>query len=71
MGVERQQGGFYQPSLFEGHEESPRPDQDGEARSLSVRHEEPQASAASDPARALGEPFNRFDSIINENRRIR
>jgi hypothetical protein len=53
MGVERQQGGFYQPSLFEGHEESPRPDQDGEARSLSVRHEEPQASAASDPARAL------------------
>jgi RNA-directed DNA polymerase len=53
MGVERQQGGFYQASLFEGCEESPRPDQDGEARSLSVRPEEPQASAASDPARAL------------------
>ncbi len=53
MGVERQQGGFYQPSLFEGPEENPRPDQDGEARSQSVRHEEPQASAASDPARAL------------------
>lgn len=53
MGVERQQGGFYQASLFEGREESPRPDQDGEARSLSVRPEEPQASAASDPARAL------------------
>lgn len=53
MGVERQQGGFYQPSLFERSEESPRPDQDGEARSLSVRPEEPQASAASDPARAL------------------
>ena len=50
MGVERQQGGFYQPSLFEGIEENPCPDQDGEARSLSVRREEPQASAASDPA---------------------
>ena len=53
MGVERQQGGFYQPTLFEGNEESPRPGQDGEARSLSVRCEEPQAFAASDPARAL------------------
>lgn len=53
MGVERQQGGFYQPSLFEGFEESPRPDQGGEARSQSARPEEPQASAASDPARAL------------------
>lgn len=53
MGVERQQGGFYQASLFEGLEESLRPDQDGEARSISVRPEEPQASAASDPARAL------------------
>ena len=53
MGVERQQGGFYQPSLFEGMEENPRPDQGGEARSLSARSEEPQAFAASDPARAL------------------
>ena len=53
MDGERQQGGFYQPSLFEGFEENPRPGQDGEARSLSVRSEEPQASAASDPARAL------------------
>ena len=53
MGVERQQGGYYQPSLFEGWEENLRPDQDGEARSLSVRREEPQASAASDPTRAL------------------
>jgi len=53
MGVERQQGGHYQPALFEDWQESPRPDQDGEARSLSVRPEEPQASAASDPARAL------------------
>jgi len=53
MGVERQQGRCYQRSLFEGLEEDLRPDQDGEARSLSVRSEEPQASAASDPARAL------------------
>jgi hypothetical protein len=53
MGAERQQGGFYQPSLFEGWEESPRPDQDGEARSLSVRPEEPQTPTALDPARAL------------------
>jgi len=64
MNVERQQGGFYQ-------QESPCPDQDGKARSLSVRHEEPQAFAASDPARALAEPFNGFDSIIIGNRRIR
>jgi RNA-directed DNA polymerase len=53
MGVERQQGGFYQPFLFKDWPEKPRPDQDGKARSLSVRREEPQASAASDPARAL------------------
>src|SRR5579884_419672 len=53
MGVERQQGAFYQPSLFEGLEENARPDQGGEARSLSARPEEPQASAASAPARAL------------------
>jgi RNA-directed DNA polymerase len=53
MGAERQQGGFYQPSLFEGWEENPRPDQDGKARSLSVRPEEPQTPTVLDPARAL------------------
>jgi RNA-directed DNA polymerase len=53
MGVERQQGRSYQRSLIEWLEESLRPDQDGEARSRSVRSEEPQASAASEPARAL------------------
>lgn len=53
MGVERQQGGFYQTFLFEEWEESPRPDQDGKDRIRSVRPEEPQASAALDPARAL------------------
>ncbi len=63
MGVERQQGRFYQPSLFEGIEENLRPDQDGEARSQSVRHEEPQASAASEPARALN--VNLMEEVTN------
>jgi RNA-directed DNA polymerase len=53
MGAERQQGGFYQAFLFEDWEEKPRHDQDGEARSLSARHEESQAATALDPARAL------------------
>lgn len=53
MGVERQQGGFYQAFLFEEWAESSRPDQDGKDRIRSVRFEEPQASAASAPARAL------------------
>src|SRR5215204_4291448 len=53
MGVERQQGGFYQAFLFEEWQESPRPGQDGEERIRSVRREEPQTSAASAPARAL------------------
>src|SRR5580698_8769597 len=74
MDAERQQGGFYQPSLFEGLEENPRPDQDGEARSLSVRHEEPQASAASDPARALSvnlmEEVTKTDNLNQACRRV-
>ena len=53
MDVERQQGEVYQPFLFEDWEEIPCPDQGGEARSRSARPEEPQAFAASDPARAL------------------
>jgi len=53
MNVERQQGGFYQPFLFEDWAESPRPGQDGKDRIRSVRPEEPQAFAASEPARAL------------------
>lgn len=53
MSVERRQGGSYQRSLFEGCEEEPRHDRDGEARSVSVRPEELQAFAASEPARAL------------------
>jgi len=75
MGVERQQGGHYQRSLFEGLEESSRPDQDGEARSLSVRPEEPQAFAASEPARALNanlmEEVTERDNLNQAFRRVR
>jgi RNA-directed DNA polymerase len=53
MGVERQQGKSYQRFLFPELAEDMRPDQDGEARGLSVRPAEPQPPAASDPARAL------------------
>jgi len=53
MGVERKQGGFYQPFNFEGWEESMYQGPDGEAHSRSVRPEEPRASAPSDPARTL------------------
>jgi RNA-directed DNA polymerase len=53
MGTERQQSRSYQPFLFEDWAESLRPDQDGEARSLSARSEERQIPTASDPARAL------------------
>jgi RNA-directed DNA polymerase len=63
MGVERQQGGFYQRSLFEGIEEKPRPDQGGKARSRSTRHEEPQAPTALDPARAL--TVNLIEEVTN------
>ena len=75
MGVERQQGGFYQAFLFEGWEEKLRPGQDGEARSLSVRREEPQASAALDPARALTvnlmEEVTERDNLNRAYRRVR
>jgi len=75
MGVERQQGGHYQRSLFEGLEESSRPDQDGGARSLSVRPEEPQAFAASEPARALNanlmEEVTERDNLNQAFRRVR
>lgn len=63
MGAERPQGGFYQRCLFEGLEESPRHDQDGEARSLSVRPAEPQTPTASDPARAL--TVNLMEEVTN------
>lgn len=75
MGVERQQGEFYQPSLFEATEENPRPDQDGKDRIRSVRPEEPQASAALDPARALTgnlmEEVTERDNLNRAYRRVR
>ncbi len=75
MDVERQQGGFYQPFLFEDWQEKPRLDRDGEARSLSVRPEEPQASAASDPARALSvslmEEVTKRDNLNQAFRQVR
>jgi RNA-directed DNA polymerase len=63
MGVERQQGKPYQRLLFPELEEGLRPDQDGEARSLSVRPEEPQAPTALDPARALA--VNLMEEVTN------
>ena len=55
--------GLTNGSSFEELEEDLRPDQDGEARSQSVRREEPQASAASDPARALS--VNLMEEVTN------
>jgi RNA-directed DNA polymerase len=75
MGVERQQGRPYQRFLFPELEEDLRPDQDGKARSQSVRPEEPQASAASDPARALSvnlmEEVTKRDNLNRAFRQVR
>jgi RNA-directed DNA polymerase len=75
MGAERQQGGFYRPFLFKDWEESLRPDQDGEARSLSVRSEEPQTPAALDPERALSvnlmEEVTQRDNLNRAFRQVR
>jgi RNA-directed DNA polymerase len=53
MDVERQQGGYYQPSLFKDWEEQPRPGLPGDGDTEAGRCEEPQASAALGQARAL------------------
>jgi RNA-directed DNA polymerase len=55
MGVERQPGGLYQRLLFEEPTESPRPGEGGEGGTQPASREESQASAASDPGRALTE----------------
>jgi RNA-directed DNA polymerase len=55
MGVERQQGGFHQRSLFEESTENPRPDADGDGGTGTAAFEEPQTPAAFDQARALTE----------------
>jgi RNA-directed DNA polymerase len=53
MGVKRPQGRPDQPTLFEGLEADLRPDTSGEGGTGSGVFEESQASAASEPARAL------------------
>jgi RNA-directed DNA polymerase len=53
MGVERQPGRLYQRLLFEKFAESPRHGADGEGGTRAVASEEPQASTATDPTRAL------------------
>lgn len=54
MDAERQQGRAYQLTFdFEGQAETPRHDQGGDDGIRPARSEEPQTSAASDPARAL------------------
>jgi RNA-directed DNA polymerase len=63
MGAERQQGKPYQRLLFPELEEGLRHGQDGEARSRSVRPEEPQAPAALEPARALA--VNLMEEVTN------
>ena len=55
MGVERQQGGIRQRSLFEESTENPRPDAGGDGGTGTAAFEEPQTPAAFDQARALTE----------------
>ena len=55
MGVERQQGVPYQRLLFPEPEEGTRHDTSGDGGTGAGVPEEPQAFAASDPARALTE----------------
>ncbi len=55
MDVERQQGGFYQRSLFEESAENPRHDDGGDGGTGTAASVEPQPSAAFDQARALTE----------------
>jgi RNA-directed DNA polymerase len=53
MGVRRQQGRPVQRSLFEGLEAGVRPGESGAGGTQAGSFEESQASAASEPARAL------------------
>ena len=55
MGVQRQQGGFYQRLLFQEPVENLRPGVGGDGGTGTATTEEPQASAAFDQARALTE----------------
>lgn len=75
MGVKRQQGKPYQPSLFEGWEEGLRHDQLGEGGTGPERHEEQQAPTALDPARALTdqlmEEVCQLDNLDQAYRRVK
>ncbi len=53
MGAERQQGRFYQRSLFEEEPEDRRHGAGGEGGTGPAAHEEPQTSTASKRKRAL------------------
>ena len=55
MGVERQQGAYYQPTLVEGLQENARHGEPGEGGTGPGAFEESQAPTALDPARALTE----------------
>jgi RNA-directed DNA polymerase len=55
MGVERQQGEYYQGTLFDGLEEASRHGGPGEGGTGAGPFEEPQTPAALEPARALTE----------------
>ena len=75
MSVEQQQGGDYQRTFnFEGPDESPRPDQNGEDRIQPVRCEERQSLTALTPARALTaslmEDVTNFENLNRAYRRV-
>jgi RNA-directed DNA polymerase len=75
MGVERQQGGPYQPFLFEGWEEGLRHDQLGEGGTGPERRAEQQTPTALDPARALTdhlmEEVCQLDNLNQAYRRVK
>src|SRR5271154_1249569 len=75
MGVARHQNRPFQQFPFPELEEYLHPDEAGKARSQSVRPEEPQASAASDPARALSvnlmEEVTKRDNLNRAFRQVR
>jgi RNA-directed DNA polymerase len=75
MDVERQQGGYYQPSLFGDGTEELRPGSTGDGGTEAGEREESQASAASGQARALPdrlmEEVTRTQNLIEAINRVR
>ena len=68
MDVERQQGGYYQPSLFKEWEEELRPGHAGDGDTEAGGCAEPQASAALDQARAL--PDRLMEEVVRHHNLI-